>query len=137
MLQGKDGSLTVWDHQGDEPERAIFGRCDSDSVHGEESDDHVAHSSVPSLQEDTLSEHSESKKSQDGEDDTDRRQGAGSSEDPVHSTSQSLQKNTQSAAVTELTRLLQTANVSKESGSGLLSAVSCGCVCGRVEQSLK
>lgn len=129
MLRGEDGSLTVWDHKGDELERAIFGSRDSDSVHGEGSGEHVAHFSVPSLQEDTLSEHPESENSEDGEDDTGRPQGAGSSENLVQSTSQSLQKNTQSAAATELTRLLQTANVSEESGSGLLSAVSCGCVC--------
>ena len=105
MLQGEDGSSTVWDHKEDELERAIFGRRASDSVHGEGGEDYVAHSSVSIVQDGTLSEHLESESFAGWGRYTERPQGAGSRENPVHSTSQSLQKDAQSAAVTEVTSL--------------------------------
>lgn len=66
MLQGED----VWTHQGDELERLLLnGICGLDSVEGAESDDHVIHSTTPSIQENTLNENPKSVNSEDLEDD--------------------------------------------------------------------
>ena len=112
MLQGEDGSLTVWNQKEDELETLLLnGICDFDSVEKAESDEHVIHSSTPSVQLNTLNESSKSVSLEDQEDDTGDPSGAGGRGNLVHSTSQSSQKNTQSIAVTKLTRLLQSANL--------------------------
>lgn len=98
------------------------------SVEGAKSDEHLIHSSTLSVQENKLNENPKSVDFEDHEYDTGGPSLAGGRENLAHSTSQSLQKNTQDVTVTKLTRLLQSANLSEESGCESVP-VACGCLC--------